>query len=290
MAAGLLSVLAGIVLIGTLPQQMMPAADRNQFAVEISLPAGTAIERTAQVADSVEHILRRDSRVVSVTSFKSCSSPRFQNSYAPQIAGTNYAQFIVNTTGVEETVQYTPRYTDAFPDARVRFKQLTYSEAVYPVEFRLSGENLDTLRRDASKLLALMRNMPELILAYTDLNEPLHTAKVILKENEATRLGINNATVENILAMRYGSGLPVGTVWDGDYDQKIVLKGTHADRALSIDMEYHRQRTNHRMVGRFARHEAAETTSTQCRKSPCRPERIIMHTDAEYVERHKRCL
>lgn len=271
MAAGLLSVLAGIVLIGTLPQQMMPAADRNQFAVEISLPAGTAIERTAQVADSVEHILRRDSRVVSVTSFKSCSSPRFQNSYAPQIAGTNYAQFIVNTTGVEETVQYTPRYTDAFPDARVRFKQLTYSEAVYPVEFRLSGENLDTLRRDASKLLALMRNMPELILAHTDLNEPLHTAKVILKEDEATRLGINNATVESILAMRYGSGLPVATVWDGDYDQKIVLKGTHADRALSIDMEYHRQRTNHRMVGRLARREAAETTSTQCRKSPCRP-------------------
>ena len=139
----------------------MPAADRNQFAVEISLPAGTAVERTAQVADSVEHILRRDPRVVSVTSFKGCSSPRFQNSYAPQIAGTNYAQFIVNTTGVEETVQlldeYTPCYTDAFPDARVRFKQLTYSEAVYPVEFRLSGENLDTLRRDADKLLALMR-------------------------------------------------------------------------------------------------------------------------------------
>ena len=142
---------------------------------------------------------------------------------------------------MEETVQlldeYTPCYTDAFPDARVRFKQLTYSEAVYPVEFRLSGENLDTLRRDADKLLALMRNMPELILVHTDLNEPLHTAKVILKEDEATRLGINNATVESILAMRYGNGLPVATVWDGDYDQKIVLKGTHADRALPIDME-----------------------------------------------------
>lgn len=68
-AAGLLSILAGIVLIGTLPQQMMPAADRNQFAVEISLPAGTAVERTAQVADSMEHILRRNPRVVSVTSF-----------------------------------------------------------------------------------------------------------------------------------------------------------------------------------------------------------------------------
>lgn len=85
MAAGLATAVAGIMLIGTLPQQMMPTADRNQFAVEIYLPSGAAIERTARVADSLEQILRRDPRVVSVASFKGCSSPRFQNSYAPQI-------------------------------------------------------------------------------------------------------------------------------------------------------------------------------------------------------------
>ena len=36
-AVGVASIIIGIVLIGTLPQQMMPAADRNQFAVEIYL-------------------------------------------------------------------------------------------------------------------------------------------------------------------------------------------------------------------------------------------------------------
>ena len=46
-AVGLLSIVVGILLIGTLPMQMMPNADRNQFAVEIYLPTGTAIERTA---------------------------------------------------------------------------------------------------------------------------------------------------------------------------------------------------------------------------------------------------
>ena len=239
-AVGLASIVVGAGLMAVLPQQMMPTADRNQFAVEISLPAGTAIERTAQVADSVEHLLRQDPRVVSVASFKGCSSPRFQTSYAPQIAGTNYAQFIVNTQGVEETVElldhYTPLYTDAFPDARVRFKQLSYSEAVYPVQFRLSGENLDTLRRDAGKLVALMRSMPELILVHTDLQEPVATAKVVLKEDEASRLGINNVTVESVLAMRYGSGLSVASVWEGDYCRNVVLKGEHADRALPADL------------------------------------------------------
>lgn len=239
-AVGVVSIVAGALLIGTLPQQMMPTADRNQFAVEIYMPAGSAIERTTQVADSLEHILRRDPRVVSVASFKGCSSPRFQTSYAPQIGGTDYAQFIVNTTGAKETVElldeYSPRYTYAFPDAQIRFKQLSYSEAVYPVEFRLSGENFDSLRADADKLLKLMRSMPELTIAHSDNGEPLPTVKVSLKEDEAARLGIKNTNVETTLALRYGDGLPVATVWNGDYDQGMVIKGTHADSGLPQDI------------------------------------------------------
>lgn len=239
-AVGVVSIVAGALLIGTLPQQMMPTADRNQFAVKIYMPAGSAIERTTQVADSLEHILRRDPRVVSVASFKGCSSPRFQTSYAPQIGGTDYAQFIVNTTGAKETVElldeYSPRYTYAFPDAQIRFKQLSYSEAVYPVEFRLSGENFDSLRADADKLLKLMRSMPELTIAHSDNGEPLPTVKVSLKEDEAARLGINNTNVETTLALRYGDGLPVATVWNGDYDQSVVIKGTHADSGLPQDI------------------------------------------------------
>ena len=127
LVAGLGCTVLGAVLLGSLPQRMMPAADRNQFAVEIYLPTGTAVAKTAQVADSLESLLCKDPRVVSIASFKGCSSPRFQNAYAPQIAGTNYAQFIVNTTGVKETVELldecTPRYSTYFPEARVRFKQ-----------------------------------------------------------------------------------------------------------------------------------------------------------------------
>ena len=236
-AVGVASIIIGIMLIGTLPQQMMPAADRNQFAVEIYLPAGVAIERTVQVADSLEHILRQDPRVVGVASFKGCASPRFHTSYAPQVAGTNYAQFIVNTTGVEATVQLLDEYAPRYADARVRFKQLSYSEAVYPVEFRLSGESPDTLRRDADKLLALIRTVPQLTGAHTDWGEPLPTVKVVLHEDEASRLGISNADVESTLALRYGDGLPVATVWEGDYARRIVLKGEHADEACPLELE-----------------------------------------------------
>lgn len=240
LGVGVLSVVTGIILMNKLPQRLMPVADRNQLAVEIFLPDGTAIEKTSAVADSLAHILRKDPRVVSVTSFYGCASPRFHTAYAPQIAGSNYAQFIVNTKGVEETVElldeYTPVYTNYFPEARVRFKQLSYSQATYPIEVRLSGENLDTLRCAADKVLTMMRGLPGTLLVQTDLNEPQAATKIVLKEDEANRLGISNVGVETTLAMRYGSGIPVADVWEGDYNIGVVLKSEKADSASNHDL------------------------------------------------------
>lgn len=238
---GVISVVIGILLIAKLPQQLMPYADRNQFAVEIFLPTGTDVRETAEVADSLEHILRRDKRVVSVASFKGCASPRFQTTYAPQIAGTNFAQFIVNTTGVKETVElldeYAPKYTDYFPNARIRFKQLSYSEAVYPIEIRLSGDDREALKRDADSIRLILQEMPELVSVQTDLNEPLAASEVVLHEDESSRLGISNLGVESTLAMRYGDGIPVTSVWEGSYDIPVVMKSEKSDSALLSDLK-----------------------------------------------------
>lgn len=241
MGAGLASVVIGIFLMGKLPQKLMPVADRDQFAIEIYLPTGTAVEKTAVVADSMESILKKDPRVVSVTSFIGCSSPRFHTAYAPQLGGTNYSQLIVNTLGNAETVElldeYAPKYTDAFPGARVRFKQISFSQAVYPIELRLSGNNLDSLKQAASAYLQLLRSLPETELAQTNFSEPQTAAKVVLKEDEASRLGINNVQLETTLAMRYGNGIPVATVWEGDYSIPVTIKSEKSDQAAYSDLQ-----------------------------------------------------
>lgn len=119
---GLAFIFVGIILMGKLPQNLMPTADPNQFAVEIYLPTGTAIEKTSAIADTLENILRADDRIVSVTSFTGCASPRFHTAYAPQIAGPNYAQFIVNTKGNKEHVYSLDECIEAALDNNVRMK------------------------------------------------------------------------------------------------------------------------------------------------------------------------
>lgn len=232
---GVASIIAGGIMLAHQPQSMLPTADRNQFAVEIYLPSGTSIDRTVMVADSLERMIRKDPRVVSVTSFKGCNSPRFHSSYAPQIPGSNFAQFIVNTTGVNETVELldemTPKYTGYFPDATIKFKQLLYSLASSPIEVRLNCENPDSLKYYAQKIVDKMRLMPEMLYVRTDRNEPLAGTQITLKEDEASRLGISNMSLKTILAMRYGKGVPLANVWEGDYNIPLIIKSTKSDRS-----------------------------------------------------------
>lgn len=240
-AAAVVCTVGGIVLMGRLPQKLMPTAERNQFAVEMFLPTGTSLQRTAQVADSLEHILRQDKRVVSVASFKGTSSPRFQTTYAPQMGGKNFAQFIVNTTDDKATEavlkDYRMKYSEAFPNAYIRFKQLNYSNEDNSVEIRLSGSDWEQLKHVADSVTREMRKCPQLLIVRNDVREPLYKDHIILDESKGNRLGITNAQVELTMATHYSSdGLPLGTIWQGDYGTNVVMKGGKANAASMTDV------------------------------------------------------
>ena len=215
--------------------QLLPVAERDQFAVEIYLPTGASLDRTNLVADSLERILLRDDRVVSVASFHGCSSPRFQTTYAPQVGGPNYAQFIVNTISEDATVdvldEYTSKYESYFPEALCRFKQLSYSNADYPIEVRITGDDFAELQNVADTVLMHMRNVPGVRLARANTSIPLVGAKVEPDHTKASRLGIHNLMLESTLASRYSDGLPVATVWEGEYGIDVTVKTDKSKRA-----------------------------------------------------------
>ena len=229
----------GAVLFADLPQRMMPIAERNQFAVEFYLPNGTTANKTAQVADSMAHILQRDSLVTSVTTFIGQGSPRFHTTYAPQIGGPNFAQFIVNTTDNDATDKvlnkYADRYSDYFPDCRVRFKQMDYNSATYPIEIRVSADSISDLKKAAKQVSACMRDIEGIHLVRTNFEDPLPSIRVTPDYTEANRLGVNKTILSANLAIHFGDGLPMSTLWEGDYPVKMVLK---SENDSSLANEY----------------------------------------------------
>ncbi len=227
LATTLILIVIATVVFFNLDKRMFPYADRDQFAVEIYLPQGTPINHTTQVTDSLYTILSKDKRVKSITSFEGMASPRFQATYAPNLGGENYAQFIVNTSSNEATIailnEYAPRYQNYFPNAFVRFKQLDYQLAQIPIEIRLSGDNIGQLKCYADSIISSLHHIDGLVWLHTNFENPLPTMEVNLHTTEATRLGVMRSLAELELTGYY-TGIPVGTVWDKDYPLSIVMK------------------------------------------------------------------
>jgi multidrug efflux pump subunit AcrB len=219
-------VILSTVIVTALKIRVFPYADRDQFAVEIFMPEGKGIAETRVIADSLRNVLQKDEDVKCITSFVGCSSPRFMVCYAPQMAGRNYAQFIVNTTSHDATLEllakYQPAWSEAFPDAYVRFKRLDYLE-VPELEYRFYGENLDSLHIAAERLMERMRQMPELEWVHTDFLQPYPIINVELDPVASAQLGITRTTAALALSATTND-LRVGQIWEGDYELPIVVK------------------------------------------------------------------
>ena len=223
---GLGVILLSLLILPTLKIRLFPYADRDQFAVEIFLPDGKGMAETELIADSVQHVLEKDERIVGITGFIGCSSPRFMDAYAPQMAGANYAQFIVNTKSDKATLEllkeYQPQLSEAFPKAYVKFKRLDYLE-VSELEYRFYGENLDSLHVAAERLMEKMRLMPELEWVHTDYFQPYPIINVALDPVTSAQLGITRTTAQLALSAT-SSDLQVGQIWEGNYELPIVVK------------------------------------------------------------------
>ena len=219
--------------------RQFPFADRNQFACEVYLPQGAGLDETRAITEALRDSLSKDNRVTSVTTFMGCSSPRFMTCYEPQLGGKNFAQLIVNTTSIQTTFEmlneYAPRLSNHWPGAYVRFKQMDYLP-VPTYEYRFYGNDLDSIQLAAERLMAKMRQMPELEWVHTDYDQPSPIVDITLDPLTAPQLGITRTMAELQLALQTGK-TQVASIWEGNYEVPVVLRDKQAEQMQIGDIE-----------------------------------------------------
>ncbi len=238
---GIIAAIGGIALFFSLPIKLMPIAERNQFAIEIYLPEGSSLDKTRDVALDLQKKLQKDSRIKSLTLFMGSGSPRFQTTYAPKIGGSNFAQFIVNTESPKATVaileENSTKMAYYYPNAFIKFKQLSYQNAESDVEIRLQGNNISDLKYTSERLKAEIKKLKTPLRIHTNYENVLPDVSVALDPVESNRLGINEGLLGVTLASRFG-GIPLTTIWENDYKVPVVLKSNiSGDKLTASDVE-----------------------------------------------------
>jgi len=224
---GAASFVLGLIILMLVPQQTFPAFQRNQFAVEVYLPTGSSLEQTDKVMKKVESILMKDSRVKEVAAFVGTSSPRFHMLYAPNFPSKNYGQLLVITETNKATIEildeYSVKYSDYIPNAHIKWKQLEMVSSKAPIEIRISGDSISTIKKVAEEISSLSRKLEGVDWVRTDYDQPLQAVSLDLKSDEASRLGYSKQILDYSLLVGT-KGFPVSSVWEGDYPISVNLK------------------------------------------------------------------
>jgi len=223
---GVVFIALAVFLFKFLDQELFPEVERNQFAVEVYLPTGSSIERTAMVMDSLEGVLLKDSRVTNVTNFIGTSSPRFHTVYAPNMPAANYGQLLVNTVSSKATREvvrdYHSKYSDKFVNAHVKFKILAMQLNKCSIEIRISSDSIQDIRNTEEKINAILKKTKNIAWIRNDWDQQQQSIKVNLDRDKANRMGYSKGLVSTSLMVGL-DGLPLTTIWEDDYPVEVRL-------------------------------------------------------------------
>jgi len=226
MAVALLSIAMAVILLLGLERQLFPEVERNQFAVEIYLPAGSSLESTAVVTDSIANVLMKDHRVTNVTSFIGTSSPRFHTVYAPNMPAPNFGQLLVNTVSDKATreivYEYGDKYADYFPNAHINMKILALQPNKGGIELRITSDSIKDIRYTESRINDILKNTGNISWIHDDWEQMQQGINVNLDRDKANRMGYSRTFVATSVMIGL-EGLPLTTIWENDYPVEVRL-------------------------------------------------------------------
>ncbi|SDM77211.1 efflux RND transporter permease subunit [Siphonobacter aquaeclarae] len=209
-----------LALIPSVGFSLFPRSEKPMFLVNIELPAGTNLYQTDSVARYVEGVLKKTEGVRSISTNVGKGNPRVYYNELQKNETPHYAQLFVQTDPelptkekviLIDSLRMKLKY---YPGATIQVKNFEQGVPVAaPIAYRIYGENLDTLRRFAFEIEAMMKNTAGTIYVDNPLKVQPTDLKVSINKEKAGLLGVSTAEIDRMTRLGI-AGLNVGTYRD----------------------------------------------------------------------------
>ncbi|WP_322039259.1 efflux RND transporter permease subunit [Burkholderia diffusa] len=217
------------------PQQFFPSSDRPELLVDLRLPEGASFAATLRETERLEKVLDKRPEIDHSVNFVGSGAPRFYLPLDQQLQLPNFAQFVVTAKSVEDREKLATwletTLRDRFPAVRWRLSRLENGPPVgYPVQFRVSGDDIATVRSIAEKVAATMRGDARTMNVQFDWDEPAErSVRFELDQKKARALNVTSQDVSSFLAMTL-SGTTVTQYRERDKLIAVDLRAPRPDR------------------------------------------------------------
>jgi multidrug efflux pump subunit AcrB len=230
-AAGLLGL--SFLLTPFFGSQFFPPAERNQLLIDVQLPESASVNQTRLVCRDIAALLQTHPEIASAATFIGGTAPRFYYNVVPGEPATHLAQVLINTRRDTDVppllVKLRAELDRDIAGARCVVKQLEQGPPVEtPIQVRLTGPDLDTLRERAEVASEILRTNGG-YKVHDDLGRRIPTLLIAMDQHRANLLAINNVAVGR-LAQAAFSGLPVTELREGDHLIPVLARLRVEDR------------------------------------------------------------
>jgi multidrug efflux pump len=226
--------IASIVLFRFVPQQFFPASGRYELLVDLKLSEGASLTATNEQVKRLEGMLKEHDGIVNYVVYVGAGSPRFFLPLNQELPTPSFAQFVVLTKSVadrEVLRSWLINTLDTqFPTLRTRVSRLENGPPVgYPIQYRVSGEHIEVVRKLAREVAAKVRENPHVANVHLDWEEPSKVIRLLIDQDRARALGVNTSDLSRFLQSAL-SGTAVSQFREGNELIEIMQRGSVADR------------------------------------------------------------
>jgi multidrug efflux pump len=224
----------GLLGMGNVQQQFFPDSSRPEIIVDLWQPEGSSFDSTEALAKRFEARMMKEPGVETVSSWIGSGLPRFylpMDQIFPQSNVTQVILLPVDSAMRESLRKKLPSLiAEEFPEARARVKLLPNGPPVpYPVQFRIVGDDVTTLRQWAEEAKTLMRANKDMRGVNDNWNESVKAIRLSVDQDKARALGVTTQVIAQATRVQT-SGTTVGQYREGDRLIDIDLRSPQAER------------------------------------------------------------
>ncbi|RMR51858.1 efflux RND transporter permease subunit [Pseudomonas cichorii] len=214
--------------------QFFPSSDRPEILVDLNLPQNASINETRQVVDRFEASLKDDPDIERWSTYIGQGAVRFYLPLDQQLENPFYAQLVIVSKGLEErgalTARLQKRLRDEYVGIGSYVQPLEMGPPVgRPLQYRVSGENIDKVRQHAIELATLLGKNSHVGEVIYDWNEPGKVLRIDINQDKARQLGLSSEDVAQLMNSVV-SGSAVTQVRDDIYLVNVVGRAEDAER------------------------------------------------------------
>lgn len=219
-ALSLVLPIIGFLSMPTLTAQFFPGVDRDQFYIEIEMAPGSAIHQTREVVERIDDGLREEEGIEQVFWTIGKSGPGFYyNITGGRDNAPGFAQAMITTASAADTERLLKKLERSLPaetsEAQVLVRGLVQGPPVSaPVELRVVGPDLDTLREVGDELMRRLASVETITIARTTSSAGAAKVVVDVDETKARALGLDLTSVARQLQAGL-EGMTGGSLLEG---------------------------------------------------------------------------